>query len=227
MIAFLRSAVFYLAFYFGSIFFVSAALLTLPLSRDRFRHVPEAWSGFHRWCVNVLLGIRVVEEGARHDGPVLYAFKHEAFFEAIDLPHLMDHPAGFAKEELFRIPGWGLVARRFGMIPVAREAGASALRFMIKEAKARSAEGRPLIIFPEGTRTPHGSQPPLRSGFAGIYKMLKLPVVPVAVNSGPLYHRGIKQPGTITIRFGEPVPPGLDREEVERRVHAAMNALND
>ncbi|ANU07070.1 lysophospholipid acyltransferase family protein [Paraurantiacibacter namhicola] len=225
--AFLRSLTFYFAFYIGSILFTVAALVTLPLSPRRFRHVPTAWSGFHRWCVRYLLGIRVVEEGTRHDGPVLYAIKHEAFFEAIDMPHLFSHPAGFAKEELFRIFGWGKVARRFGLIPVERDAGARALRFMIREAKERSEEGRPLVIFPEGTRIPHGECPPLRSGFAGIYKMLKLPVVPVAVNSGPLYHRPIKRSGTIMIRFGEVIPAGLPREEIEARVHSAINSLND
>ena len=54
-----------------------------------------------------------------------------------------------------------------------------------------------------------------------------LPVVPVAVNSGPLYHRKLKRPGTSTYKFGEPIPPGLPRDEVERKVLDAINALND
>ena len=66
----------------------------------------------------------------------------------------------------------------------------------------------------------------LQSGFAGLYKLLALPVVPVAVNSGPLYHRRWKRPGTITLHFGEPIPPGLTREEIEAQVHAAINLLN-
>jgi 1-acyl-sn-glycerol-3-phosphate acyltransferase len=73
---------------------------------------------------------------------------------------------------------------------------------------------------------PHGTEPPLQAGFAGLYKLLGLPVVPVAVDSGPLYHRRWKRAGVVTYRFGEPVPPGLAREEAEARVHAAMNALN-
>jgi 1-acyl-sn-glycerol-3-phosphate acyltransferase len=73
---------------------------------------------------------------------------------------------------------------------------------------------------------PHGTRPPLRAGFAGLYKLLRLPVVPVAVDSGPVYQRLWKPRGTITIRFGEPIPPGLPREELEARVHAAINELN-
>jgi 1-acyl-sn-glycerol-3-phosphate acyltransferase len=145
---------------------------------------------------------------------------------AIDAPGFFVDSAPFAKQELAAIPGWGLAATWYGMVWVARDQGATALRTMIREAKARSAEGRPLVIFPEGTRVPHGQRHPLQAGFAGIYKMLGLPVVPVAINSGPLYHHRLKRPGTITYRFGEPIPPGLPREEIEARVTDAINALN-
>jgi len=97
---------------------------------------------------------------------------------------------------------------------------------MIKTARERVAEGRPLVIFPEGTRVEHGDAPPLQSGFAGTYKLLGLPVVPIAVNSGPVYHRLVKRPGTITYRVGDTIPEGLKREEIEARVHSAINALN-
>ena len=98
---------------------------------------------------------------------------------------------------------------------------------MIKTARERVGEGRPLVIFPEGTRVEHGAAPPLQSGFAGTYKLLGLPVVPIAVNSGPVYHSLIKRPGTITYKVGETIPAGLKRDEIETRVHAAINALND
>jgi 1-acyl-sn-glycerol-3-phosphate acyltransferase len=83
-----------------------------------------------------------------------------------------------------------------------------------------------LVIFPEGTRVPPGARPPLQAGFAGLYKLLGLPVVPIAVDSGRLYHRLIKRPGQITYKVGKTIPPGLPRAEIEARVHAAINALN-
>jgi 1-acyl-sn-glycerol-3-phosphate acyltransferase len=52
-------------------------------------------------------------------------------------------------------------------------------------------------------------------------------VVPIAVDSGRLWGRGLaKRPGTVTFRIGEPIPAGLRRDEIEARVHAAINALD-
>lgn len=221
-----RSLAFYVAFYGGTVGFVLSVFAmrlvgTKPLSR-----VVQAWSRYHRLCARWLLGIRVVVEGTVPSGKVLVAGKHESFFEAIDLPALFDHPVPFPKGQLMRIPLWGWAASAYGAVVVEREQGAKALRAMITSARKFSAQGRPLVIFPEGTRVPHTEIAPLQAGFAGIYKMLGLPVVPIAVDSGELYHRRWKRPGTITYRVGEPIPHGLPREEVEARVLAAINVLN-
>ena len=221
-----RSLLFYPVFYVGSIFFVLFTAAMIPIGAGAIRAGVHGWTAWHRLCARYLLGIRVRVEGRASSDPALYVMKHESFFEAIDAPTLFNLPAPFAKAELFAIPGWGKAALAYGLVPVEREAGAKALRTMIREAQARIVDGRPLVLFPEGTRTPHGQRGPLQSGFAGLYKLLALPVIPVAVNSGPLYHRRWKRSGTITYRFGEPIPPGLPRLEVERQVQDAINALN-
>ncbi|NWN13362.1 1-acyl-sn-glycerol-3-phosphate acyltransferase, partial [Escherichia coli] len=89
------------------------------------------------------------------------------------------------------------------------------------------AQGRSVLIFPEGTRVKPGEAPELRSGFAGLYRMLDLPVVPIAVRSGHVWTKhGVKKPGVVTFRFMGHIPPGLPRAEAEARVHAGINALN-
>lgn len=222
----LRSLVFYVVFYPLTLVFSLATLLALPLGGRALRKVPDIWTRFHRGCVRYILGIEVRLEGAMPNGPALFALKHESFFEALDIATLLDQPVIFAKEELFGIPLWGRALRSYGAVPVARGDGAKTLRYMLTEAKRFALTGRPLAIFPEGTRVPHGTRPALRSGFAGLYKVLGLPVVPVAVDSGVAYAGFVKRGGTITYRIGEPIPPGLPREEVEARVHAAINVLN-
>lgn len=221
----LRNGLFYLVFYTGSLFVVLASLAALLGSRDSFRRAVDRWSLWHRWCARHFLGITVRVEGQLPPGPVFVAMKHQSFFEAIDIPQVVPFPGIFAKAELLRIPLWGKVADQYGLVEVQREQGAKALRHMMAAAKTIIAEDRSLFIFPEGTRVVQGAQPPLQAGFAGIYKLLRLPVVAIAVETGPLYQRWIKQPGVITYRISEPIPPGLPRAEVEARVHAAINAL--
>lgn len=223
----LRNLLFYPIFYIGSIWHVGGSVLLVMLgSRRRFRRLVGDWARWHRWCARVILGIELRIEGTMPEGQVLYAIKHESFYEAIDMPGLFHLPSVFAKAELLRIPLWGIAAERFGVVRVERDQGAKALRAMLSAARAMAAEGRPLVIFPEGTRVPHGTHAPLQAGFAGLYKLLGFPVVCVAVDSGPLYHHRLKRPGTITFRFAEPIPPGLTRDAVEARVLAEINALN-
>jgi len=222
----LRSLAFYVVFYAASVYFVLGSIVAMVVRPSRVRVFPDGWARFHRWCLHALLDIRVRETGTKLPGAVIYALKHESFFEAIDLPAALDFPVPFGKEELYRIPGWGRAAKAYGSVMVRRDQGAKGLRLMLAEARAFAGTGRPLAIYPEGRRVAHGTRPPLQAGFAGVYKLLGLPVVPVAVNSGPLYHRWWKRRGTITMHFGEPIEPGLPREEIEARVHAAINLLN-
>lgn len=222
----LRTLAFEVAFYGGTVFYVLGALAALSFGRRYFRAVARGWSNWHRICAKHLLGIRVVLDGTLPTSDALIAIRHESAFEAIDLPVLIDGPAVFAKAELLRIPLWGRVAAAYGLVAVERTQGAKALRTMLSAARGFISEGRPLAIFPEGTRVAHDARAPLGAGFAGLYKLLGLPVVPVAVDSGPLYQRRWKRAGVVTYRVGATIPPGLPRDEMEQRVTEAINALN-
>ena len=227
-IALLRSILFWFLFGLMSAICSIGAVVALPISHRATQWFVGMWARFHRFITRVVLGQRVVVEGAMPDSPVLYVFKHEGAFETVDQPLLFKWPAVFAKEELFSIPVWGQAAHLYGLIPVDRSGGGKAMRAMLNAAKAALAKGRPLVLFAEGTRVPHGLAPPLRSGFAGVYRLLGVPVIPVAVNSGLVYppRRWVKWPGTITYRVGETIPAGLPRAEAEDRVWRAINALN-
>jgi len=225
--AFFRSLLFAIVFYVGTVPAVIGALLIVPLGDARLRRYVVGWARFHRWCAVNLLGIRSHTEGPVPHGPLLYAAKHQSMYETLELLLILDRPAVVFKRELAEVPGWGRVARMYGCIPVDREGSARALREMVRAAKALGEEGRGVLIFPEGTRVAPGETPPLRAGFAGLYRAFGRPVVPIAVDSGRLWGRRsfVKRPGVVTFRFGEPLPPGLSRVEAEARVHAGINAL--
>jgi 1-acyl-sn-glycerol-3-phosphate acyltransferase len=222
----LRALLFLLLFYPGTVLFIFAGLSAGLVSSPAMLDVVHGWARFHHWLARHVLGIRTRIEGAIPPGPYLIAAKHQSMFETIEMLQFARTPVIVLKRELADMPLFGRMTRRYGVIPVDREAGAKALRDMLAGAKAAAATGRPVIIYPEGTRVPPGTSPPLRAGFAGIYRALGLPVVPVAHDSGRLFGRGLdKRGGTVTFRVGETIPPGLKRDEIEARVHSAINAL--
>jgi 1-acyl-sn-glycerol-3-phosphate acyltransferase len=224
----LRSALFALFFYTGTAVAVLLAFPAALLGQEAVTRVTYGWARWHRWCARWLLGVRARVEGDRPQGPTLVAAKHQSMFETIEMLLWLDRPAVVLKRELADLPGWGWVARRYGVIPVDREGGAPALRRMLKAAQAAIAEGRPILIFPEGTRVSLGEQPPLQPGFAGLYRSLGIPVVPVALDSGRLWPRDrfVKRSGIVTARFMPPIPPGLARREIEAAVHTAINSVD-
>ena len=222
----LRSLLFVLLFYPGTLFYVLSVIAVSPIGDRPVQAVVHGWSRYHHWLVRHVLRIRIQWDGAIPDGPYLIAVKHQSMMEAVDTLHFARTPVVVMKRELTVIPLFGWVTRRYGVIGVDRNAGAAALRVMMNEARAAIAGGRPVIIFPEGTRVPFGASPPLQSGFAGLYRALGLPVVPVAHDVGRLWHKGfVKRSGTVHFKVGEIIPAGLKRDEVESRVHAAINAL--
>jgi 1-acyl-sn-glycerol-3-phosphate acyltransferase len=222
-----RSALFALVFYAGTILYVSVGVLLLPFGPRPAQVVATEWSRFHRVCARAILGIRTRIEGEVPHGAVLVAAKHQSMYETLELVVILDTPSIVMKRELARIPFWGWLTQAYGMIAIDRSGGAAALRALIKAGDRTRADGRPVVIFAEGTRVAPGDTPELQSGFAGLYRALALPVVPVALDSGRLWPRRsfVKRPGIVTMRFGEPIPAGLKRAEIEARVHAAINAL--
>lgn len=223
----LRSALFAVIFYIGSIPIVIASGFAGLIGEKAIIRVANLWARWHRWCACWLLGITTRVEGVLPQTPALVVIKHESMFETVEILVLFERPAVVFKKQLLVIPVWGFAAKRHGVIPIDRDAGAAAVRQMIAAGKAAIAAGRPVLLFPEGTRVAHGDAPPLGSGMAALYRMLGLPIVPVALDSGCVWPRGfVKRPGVVTMRVGETIPPGLPRDEVETRVHAAINVLN-
>lgn len=222
----LRSIAYALLFYVGTTVFCILGLGAALLGNGPTRRMVLIWSRCVHWATRRVLGIRVSVEGKIPPEPVLIAVKHQSMFETIEMVHLADTPVIVLKREVANLPLFGWLTRCYGIIAVDREAGAKALREMLTLGKKAKESGRQIVIYPEGTRVQPGETPELRPGFAGMYRALRLPVVPIALNSGLLWGRGpIKHSGVVRFVIGEPIPAGLERDEIERRVHAAINVL--
>ena len=224
--AVMRSLLFAVIFYSATVLWVLAGVVASLFGRRPTLAVVLSWVAMHHWLTTNLLGIQTKVEGAIPAGPHLIAVKHEAMYETLEMVRITNLPVIVIKKELSDIPLFGFLTRRYGVIPVERSAGAKALRNLVAEGEKAVATGRPVMIFPEGTRVRVGEQPEIKPGFAALYRALGLPVVPVAMNSGRLWGRGlVHRPGTVTFKVGDTIPPGLKRDEIERQVHAAINAL--
>jgi len=223
---YLRSLLFMALFYPGTLLFVLAGLAMSVIGTGPMRSVVHGWADFHHWMCLYVLGIRTETSGAIPGEQSIIAVKHQSMFETIEILRLANTPVVVMKRELADMPFFGWLTRRYGVIAVDRAAGAKALRAMLVEAKQAAASGRPIAIFPEGTRVPPGQTPPLRPGFSGLYRTLGLPVVPISVDSGRLWGRAVlKKQGTVHFQVAEVIPTGLGRDEVEARVHAGINVL--
>lgn len=180
------------------------------------------WARLVIWLLRVVVGLRHRVLGADRlpQGPAIIAAKHQSAWETIAFMALLRHPAIVFKSELILIPLWGWLVWRAGNIRVDRRAGSKALKRMAADARIALADGRSIVIFPQGTRTPPGRTRPYLPGVAGLYQALEVPVVPVALNSGLFWGRRsfLKHPGVITVEYLEPIPPGLDRKEFLRRL---------
>ena len=118
----------------------------------------------------------------------------------------LDDPGIVLKRELLRIPFYGWYLNKAAAIPIDRGAGADALRRMTHVAEKVLAEGRPILIFPEGTRKKPGAPPDYKPGVAGLYSLLNVACVPVALDSGRYWQGFHKYPGTITLEFLPTIP---------------------
>lgn len=221
-----RSLLYAAIFYPATLLWVLAGVVASLFGRRPTLAVVLSWVELHHWLSENVLGIQARVEGAIPPGPHLIAVKHQSMLETIEMVRLTNLPVIVIKRELVAIPLFGFMTRRYGVIPVERSAGAKALRALVKDGAAAVASGRSVVIYPEGTRVRVGEAPKLKSGFAALYRALGLPVVPVAVDSGRLWGRGfVHRSGVVTLRVGPTIPAGLKRDEIEARVHAAINAL--
>ena len=231
---FLRSLLFNLYFFLLT---TVMALVGLPLLA-----MPWRWTMIYSrfWTQLVLFGLklicrldyRIVGRDRLPDGPCLVACKHQSAWETLVLPNIALHFASCVmKRELLLLPVFGWYLKHSGQIPIDRRGGAKALKDMLAKAKAIVEDDRPIVIFPEGTRTAPGKQRPYHVGVAALYKSLKVPVVPVALNSGLFWGRQAfyKRPGTITMEFLPAIQPGLPRDafmtELRERIERASDRL--
>ncbi|MEZ5691755.1 MAG: lysophospholipid acyltransferase family protein [Rickettsiales bacterium] len=219
---FIKSLLFNISFFSWAII---CSLLLSPLfivSARASQLSGKPWGLVSLFFARIFCGIKYEIRGRENmkNYPVIYASKHQSAWDTIIFLILFPRVAYVLKKELLRLPLWGWYLWRMKMIAIDRSAGASSIKKLIKESKEAIEEKRPIVIFPEGTRVKPNSVPDYQPGITAMYSSLKVPVVPVALNSGVYWGKNafFKRSGTIIIEFLPEIPANLNKKEFINRL---------
>lgn len=232
---FVRSVLFDASFYIASFVLMVIFLPLMLLPQGAIFWAGRIWVKVAMGLLQAIVGLTYRVEGLENlpEGPCIVACKHESAWETLIFHSLLNRPGYALKRELTWIPLINLYFWRMGMVIIDRGAGASALKSLLNGARRLMAQGRPLVIFPEGTRGVPGKPSAYQAGVGVLYRDLGVPVIPVALNSGLFWGRRspLKLPGQITIQFLSPIQPGLSRvefmEKLTDRIESACEKLNE
>ena len=227
----LRSLVFALVFYtWFAVSAVIATLVSIVLPRrlpDFARFWARTWLALYR----LICGVGYEVRGREHlpPGGCVIAMKHQSVWDTCAMFAIFERPVYVLKSELMFIPFFGWALARLGCIPVKRGTGKGALDTMVEGTRAALAQGRQVVIFPEGTRTRVGQAPNYKTGISHLYTALQTACVPAALNSGLVWpRRSFSRPaGLVVVELLPPIEPGLDRKAMfERLVDETEEASN-
>ncbi len=226
----LRSALFNAVFYANTALFL---ILGSPLLLGPRRWAMAGLAAHARaslWLMRLIVGTRIEVRGRENlpEGAVLVAAKHQSAWDTFALIPIFRDPAMVMKAELGAIPLYGWFSKKFEHLLIERDKGPSALKQLIRDARARAAQGREVVIFPEGTRQVPGAPPDYKPGAVALYEALGLPCVPVALNSGLYWPRTTQSryPGTIIVEILPAIPPGLPRAAFREQMREAIEAAS-
>ena len=218
----IRSVIFNIVFYVTLVGWLIVALPTFFMPYRAIIAVAKAWGRWNLFWLRVICGLKSDFRGLEKipPGPLLIAAKHQSAWETFALLWLFDNPAYIMKRELQWLPLFGWLALKGRMVPVDRGAGSAGLNAMTERARKELADGRQIIIFPEGTRRPAGAEPRYKYGITRLYLGANVPVVPIALNSGLYWRRRsiLRPPGTIVVQVLDPIQPGLTEEAFMARL---------
>ncbi|NCT40668.1 MAG: 1-acyl-sn-glycerol-3-phosphate acyltransferase [Alphaproteobacteria bacterium] len=218
----------------------AACVLCLPallLPRKLAMGVVWAFVGcnavLERWVLNLRYEVR----GAEHlpkSGSYIVAAKHQSAYETMKLHILFRDPAIILKKELLSVPLWGWYLAKSDVIAIDRSSRKSAVESIRAGAVHMKEMGRPIVIFPQGTRVYPDTttkEKPYKIGVARVQEATGLPIIPMAMNAGVYWPRNAfwKSSGTVIFEFLPPIEVGMAHgaliAQLENDIEEHSNAL--
>lgn len=222
---FLRSLLFALGMWSSTLIIAPLAVLTFPFPfATRYAFITQ-WARFNLWWLRATCGLRYQVHGRDNipAGNAIVFCKHQSAWETLALQNIFPPQVWLLKRELLWVPffGWGLAMLE--PIAIDRRAGRKAVEQLVRQGIERLADGRWVVIFPEGTRVAPGHTGRYGIGGAALAASSGYPVVPVAHNAGEFWPRRgfLKRPGTITVVVGPAIDSrGKDAETIKEEAKA-------
>ena len=179
------------------------------------------WSAI---CLRIFLSTKIIIKGKENlikNESFFIAASHQSMFETFFLQTIFNSPIFILKKELLKIPLFGLYLKKIGSISIDRDKTTKEnLKFFDKIKQSISKYKRPLIIFPQGTRSLPEERPPFKKGAGRIYEELKIKCQPVAINSGNVWPKNGKMSSNkyITISILQPIDYGMDKDSFVKKL---------
>jgi 1-acyl-sn-glycerol-3-phosphate acyltransferase len=223
----MRSFAFAVAYWILSVFYATLGAIASALpGRGPLQFVIRFYTRRMLWAMRVIGGIKVDLKGQERlpAGAFIVAAKHHSWGDGFVMFANIDNLAFVTGDHLEKIPLLRGILKKLGAIVVDSCGGPEARKALSDRAAAAFAEGRRILIYPEG----HLAKPGTRFRYRlGVYYMARdfgLPVVPVATNLGLFWRQQDfkKTPGTATVEFLDPILPGEDKDTFMKRLEEVV-----
>jgi 1-acyl-sn-glycerol-3-phosphate acyltransferase len=230
-----RSILFNVLFYLNLVVLMIVGLPMMFGGRMAIFALGRLWGAVSVWLLDKICGLKLEYRGVENipAGGYILAAKHQSFLETFAL---LKHAPDFAiilKRQLTYVPLFGLYLIVSKQIAIDRGRGVRALRQLVAAARPVLADGRQIMVYPEGTRRTPGAPPVYKHGVAALYAEAGVPCLPVAVNTGLYWRRRefLRRPGVAVIEYLPPIQPGLRRAQFARllqdKIETACTRLNE
>ena len=219
----MRSALFNAYYWVLSIFYgLSAALSALLPGRRLIAFALRLYSQRMIWALRVFAGVRIELKGQENlpQGAFIIAAKHHSWGDGFVMFADVENLSFVTGDHLEKFPLVGQILKKFGAIVVDSCGGPEARRALSASAAQVAAEGRRILIYPEGHLAAPGERFRYRTGVYHMSRDFDLPVVPVATNLGCFWKQTDKKKtaGQATVEFLPPLPKGLSKAEFMARM---------
>jgi 1-acyl-sn-glycerol-3-phosphate acyltransferase len=232
----LRNIFFSVIFFSGIILISIVFLPTLLMPQSVVLIGGKLMGHWTSICLNIIMKVKIEiigKENIIKDKKFFIAASHQSIFETFYLQTIFNSPVFILKKELLLIPIFGWYLKKIGSIYIQRnKVTKDNLGFFDRIHKLVENSKRPIIIFPQGTRTKPDERPPFKKGASRIYEELKISCQPVAINSGYVWpKKGVRKTNRkITISILPPLNYGLDNDEftkdLEEKIYSELNKIN-